>query len=129
MAKDKVTGDVICDRCKKYIGNYNNGNGNHFALIATKYCKDCKRIVKNEQTRMSKHNSNHGRKLLVDKLIEKTGLLEQENKALRELVLEVQNESGTTLKRLVREVVCEKLKPLVREVVCEVLKEILAEEK
>jgi len=114
MAKDKVTGDVICDLCKKYIGNYNNGDGNHFALIATKYCEDCKRKVKNEQTRMSKHNSNHGRKLLVDKLIEKTGLLEQENEALRELVLEVQNESGTTLRQIIREEMCAVLKEILK---------------
>ena len=85
-------GDVICKRCFKYIGNYNTGDGNYYSLIATKYCKDCKRIVKNEQSRMSRHNSSHGRKLLVDKLIEKTGLLEQENEALREIVLNLQEQ-------------------------------------
>lgn len=67
------------------------------------------------QTNFSKHSSHYGRKLLLNEFIEKAKLTSQENAALRELVLEVQNESGKTLRRIIREEVYAALKEILKE--------------
>lgn len=98
--------------CGKYIGNYQNGDGNFYSLIRIKYCKACKPIMKNIQSKFSKSNNHKARKLLLNEYIEQVGILQQENKALREMVLDIKNASGKALKQLIREEVCEVLKEI-----------------
>ena len=52
---------------------------------------------------------------MLNEYIEQVGILQQENKALREMVLDVKNENGKALKHLIREVVCEVLKEILEE--------------
>lgn len=108
-------GDRECKVCGKYLGNYMTGD--YYKLIRQKYCDDCRPIITNSQKCFSNKNNRKTRKLLVEELQEQVWLLKDENKALREMVLDTKDASGKALKQLIR------------EVVCEVLKEILAEEK
>lgn len=84
------SGDVTCKMCGKYLGNYKHGDGNYYSLIATKYCENCKPIMKNIQSKFSKSNNYKARKLLVNELFEQIGILKQENRALRDIVLDLQ---------------------------------------
>lgn len=49
---------------------------------------------------------------MLNEYIEQVGILQQENKALREMVLDIKNASGKTLKQLIRAEVCEVLKEI-----------------
>lgn len=52
------TGEVVCCKCKKYLGNYKTGN--FYSLIRKKYCKDCAKAVKREQDRIIQKDRRKG---------------------------------------------------------------------
>lgn len=108
-------GDRVCKVCGKYLGNYLTGD--YYKLIRQKYCDDCRPIITNNQKLFSNKNNRKTRKLLVEELQEQLWLVKEENKALRELVLDIKDASGKALKQIIR------------EEFCKLMKEILTEEK
>lgn len=74
-------GDKHCQRCGKYLGNYNTGN--YYSLIRKKYCDICRRAVKNEQNLYSKKQNRKPRKKLLNELQEQITLIREENELLR----------------------------------------------
>lgn len=88
---DPDTGEFTCDCCGEPIGNI-NGNYNYFALIRTKYCKNCKERCRRDQVRQAvqafRERNRKERKLKDEKL----SLLEEENKLLRERLINLKNE-------------------------------------
>lgn len=76
-------GDVECKICKKYLGNYVNGNGNYFRLIRLKYCDKCKPMILNQQKRMSAHSRRHGYKQVNAELMKQLELFQKQNELLQ----------------------------------------------
>lgn len=86
----KNNGDKFCKWCGVFLGNYMTGD--YFKLIRQKYCTECAKESAKLHRRMSKKNNSQGRKLLVDKLIEQTVLLREENELLRLQIMELRKD-------------------------------------
>lgn len=86
-------GNVMCDVCKKYLGNINDGDGNYFALIKMKRCPDCQALFNKEKKRL--WNQEHRRK---QKLLKKE--TKNEVAELREIVEGLKEENELLHKRI-----------------------------
>lgn len=90
---DVKSGNVICDRCGRFIGNI-NGDGNFFALIRTKYCPECKEPVHREQKRIFEREKRHRQRQARKLVKEQNDLLKQENNLLREQIKELRRKTS-----------------------------------
>lgn len=82
-------GDKFCMWCGEYLGNYMTGD--YYKLIRQKYCAECAKESARVHRRKSKKDNAYGRKLLIEELIKKTVLLQEENRLLREQISEMRN--------------------------------------
>jgi hypothetical protein len=92
---DEHTGEVTCDVCGRLIGNYLDER--YYELITTKYCPDCRKLVRGNQLREAQRAWRRRRKKerkeqaktieeltrMTAALIEKTKLIEEENERLK----------------------------------------------
>ncbi len=84
-----ATGDKFCKWCGVYLGNYMTGD--YYKLIRQKYCTACAKESARQHRRMSKTNNAHGRKLLIEDLMEQMALLKEENRLLRQQVSDMRD--------------------------------------
>lgn len=84
---------IFCSVCYKYVGDYETGQSiyghkSYYSLIRTKYCRECAETIKKQQINFCKHNNNKGRKLVINELLEQVEMLQKQNLALRELLMD-----------------------------------------
>lgn len=88
--------DHYCSVCERWIGNHNTGatpwgNRSYFSIIRTKYCKDCKPMMINQQTALRLHNMRVRNRQLREAEKTKVTLLEEENELLRLQIVELRS--------------------------------------
>jgi uncharacterized Zn finger protein (UPF0148 family) len=99
------TGEVYCDVCKAYLGNYLDDN--FYQLIRQKYCPSCKKLIYSGQHREAERARRRRRKAerkqqaeTISEFERMTQLLVEQNKLLQEQIEKLKQEERNEYKRI-----------------------------
>ena len=90
MPRNYKTGEVTCDKCGVYIGNYLTDD--YYRLIKVKYCPKCKTEVRKENQRIYKHDRRFYQKQAHKELKKQIKLLTEQNSLLVKQIIDLKNE-------------------------------------
>lgn len=88
----KVNGVLYsyCCLCRTYIGNENDTDWN--SLIRAEYCPSCRAKVRTEQNAIRQKRHRRGKKQMKKEYEQQTGLLKEENRLLRQMVVALRDD-------------------------------------
>lgn len=87
-----MKGDVNCNRCGQYLGNYMNDD--YFKLIKLKYCPQCKEAADVERKRLWQREHRINQKKETENLKKYSQELQIENEKLRQQIAELRSRLG-----------------------------------